>query len=473
MSSSTPTTDGPGSAASATAADDGIAARPLERRATIGETPSPSSTHRWRPRGKSVSNACERCRRRKIRCDGEVGPCSTCIRFCVACVRPPKMKDRMGLGAHRALASRIQFLEAQLAEMGDAHSTVGSPAWREDLWNSSPSTPRPAPPSLHVDTSFHLPQRSFSFDFAGTADSAGAESSTQREIPTIEISDCGGPSPTMLSPAPSLLSANSRCSTPEPYSITTPVMGPSLALPMLGSAVSPPVSACQRPPWEQLSHGDGNEGYLSPPDHSKTSVSRRSSISSLGLDNDFNSISLQFSPFEDQPPSPGYFPESFRPQSRGFQNSLTPHATTPTGVQSPKMPTKFEAETLSDIFFDKVQQSQRPVDHGFYQTCLDLVYDLSGEDMRTQDPSLAEILITPYSLRMARFYVFMTMAIGMRLRTGGRLTDNALLDNCYHLAMQQAESPSFWGEEGGVEAALLLTLFAKSGDPQALDKMDH
>ncbi|EKG21342.1 C6 zinc finger domain protein [Macrophomina phaseolina MS6] len=250
-------------------------------------------------------------------------------------------------------------------------------------------------------------------------------------------------------------------------------MGSALAPPMVGATASPPVSACQRSPWEHFSHGEGNEGYLSPPDHSKPSFSRRSSISSLGLDNDFNSISLQFSPFEDEPPSPSVFSDSFRPQSRGSQNSATPHATTPIGTITPKMPTKFEAETLSDIFFDKVPEGQRPIDHRFYQTCLDLVYDLSGEHLQSQDPSLVEILITPYSLRMARFYVFMTMAIGMRLRSGGRLTDNTLLDNCYHLAMQQTESPSFWAEVGGVEGASLLTLFAKSGDLQALDKMDH
>ncbi|EOD51653.1 putative c6 zinc finger domain protein [Neofusicoccum parvum UCRNP2] len=463
--SSPPPQSEPGSADDGTGSSTTIA-RPLERRATVGEAPSPSC-HRWRPRSKSVSNACERCRRRKIRCDGESGPCSTCIRFCVACVRPPKLKDRVGVGAHRALASRIQYLEAQLAEMGDVQ-TAATPVWHEDLWNSTPSTPRPAQPSLHVDTSFEMPQRSFSFDFAP---STPAESAAQPDIPTIEISDCGGPSPTMLSPAPSLLSANSRCSTPEPYSITTPIMGSALVPPMFGSPVSPPVSACQRPPWENCSHGEANEGgYLSPPDHGKQSFSRRSSISSLGLDQDFNSISLQFSPFEDEPQSPGVFPDSFRPQSRGSHHSTTP---TGPGTMTPKMPTKFEAETLSDIFFEKTEHDRRPVEHSFYQTCLDLVYDLSSDSMQSQDTSLVELLITPYSLRMARFYVFMTMAVGMRLRTGGRMTDNSLLDTCYRLAMQQTETASFWSEVGGVEAASLLALFARSGDPHAVDKMDH
>ncbi|KAB2575110.1 C6 zinc finger domain containing protein [Lasiodiplodia theobromae] len=374
----------------------------------------------------------------------------------------------MGLGAHRALASRIQQLEAQLAEIGDAHTTAQSPAWGEELWNPFPSTPRPAQPSLHVDTSFDPPQRSFSWDFSSSTDSAGAEgTTTQPEIPTIEISECGGPSPALLSPAPSLLSANSRCSTPEPYTITTPIMGSTLAPPMLGSPVSPPVSACQRPPWE-FSHGESNDGYLSPPDHGKLSLSRRSSISSFGLDQDFSSINLQFSPFDDEPQSPGAFSDHFRPQSR-----ISNQSTTPTGARSPKMPTKFEAETLSDIFFDKVEPSQRPVEQSFYHTCLDLVYEFAADNTQGPHMDVVECLIPPYSLRMARFYVFMTMAIGMRLRTGGRMTDNSLLDSCYHLAMHQAESPAFWSEVGGVEAATLLTLFAKSGEVQTLDKMGH
>jgi hypothetical protein len=60
-----------------------------------GEGParfSPTAVKDWQPRRKSVSNACERCRRRKIRCDGET-PCSTCKRFTIQCVRTQKPKE--------------------------------------------------------------------------------------------------------------------------------------------------------------------------------------------------------------------------------------------------------------------------------------------------------------------------------------------------------------------------------------------
>ncbi|KAL1632875.1 hypothetical protein SLS58_011306 [Diplodia intermedia] len=477
-------------------------------RATVGESSTRHQPHRWRPRTKSVSNACERCRRRKIRCDGDAGPCSTCVRFCVACVRPPKLKDRMGLGAHRALATRIQQLEAQLAEMGDAHC---SPLRGEHLWrNCTPaSTPRPAQPSLHVDTTFDQQQRSFSWDFSASPDhyystegsGGGGSSSTAFQhhhqptnIPTIEISEyCGGgggPSSSpaaLLSPAPSLLFSanNSRCSTPDhqPYAITTP--------PIMG--------------------GGGDGSYLSPPDHGQkpSSLSRRSSISSLGPDQDFNSINLRFSPsFDDDeqqqpPPSPGGFGMVDRFRWRHSDHSTTP----PTGgARSPEAtkttPTKSEAETLSGIFFDRIAPGRRPVGQAFYRKCLDLVYEFADDDddddADREDPDDVVrwwCLITPYyySLRMARFYVFMTMAVGVRLRGrsgsgggGGRSRmstttdgDDALLDSCFRLAMRQAESPSFWCEAGAVEAASLLGLFAESGEvaqvlqvPAPADRMD-
>jgi hypothetical protein len=53
---------------------------------------SPTTVRDWQPRRKSVSNACERCRRRKIRCDGDT-PCATCRRFMLQCVRTQKPRE--------------------------------------------------------------------------------------------------------------------------------------------------------------------------------------------------------------------------------------------------------------------------------------------------------------------------------------------------------------------------------------------
>jgi hypothetical protein len=62
---------------------------------------------------------------------------------------------------------------------------------------------------------------------------------------------------------------------------------------------------------------------------------------------------------------------------------------------------------------------------------------------------------------MARFHVFLAMAIGMKVRIKDSVEPtNALLDRCYELAMQQASTSVFWQETGGIEASQLLSIFA-------------
>jgi len=72
------------------------------------------------------------------------------------------------------------------------------------------------------------------------------------------------------------------------------------------------------------------------------------------------------------------------------------------------------------------------------------------------------------SLPMARFHVFLAMAVAMKVRIKDAPENtNALLDTCYELAMQQTASSTFWQESGGMEAAQLLALFASLRKPSA------
>jgi hypothetical protein len=69
-------------------------------------------------------------------------------------------------------------------------------------------------------------------------------------------------------------------------------------------------------------------------------------------------------------------------------------------------------------------------------------------------------------MSMARFHVFLAMAIAMKVRIKDAPENtNALLDTCYELAMQQTSSSTFWQETGGAEAAQLLSLFASIRKP--------
>jgi hypothetical protein len=80
------------------------------------------------------------------------------------------------------------------------------------------------------------------------------------------------------------------------------------------------------------------------------------------------------------------------------------------------------------------------------------------------------------SIPMARFHVFLAMAIAMKLRIReSPETTNALLDTCYELSMQQTSASTFWQENGGVEAAQLLSIFAtvrkaRSNEPRPLQQ---
>jgi hypothetical protein len=67
---------------------------------------------------------------------------------------------------------------------------------------------------------------------------------------------------------------------------------------------------------------------------------------------------------------------------------------------------------------------------------------------------------------MARFHVFLAMAVAMKVRIKDAPEDtNTLLETCYELAMQQTSSSTFWQESCGLEAAQLLALFASLRKP--------
>ncbi|KAK9320023.1 putative c6 zinc finger domain protein [Lipomyces orientalis] len=387
------------------------------KRLTVSESP-PLPPARSRHRIKSVPNACERCRRRKIRCDGHL-PCSTCRRFSVACVRLPKQKSE----THAALEDRIQRLEAKLAEM--KASQPGSVAT-----NMSAHLPRlsvtetASQPSLRVDTSFEFTPWSDSFDELASA----APNSAPPDIPMIQISPWALSPPTMLSPATSSPCLTARFLTPEPCAGFQPMLGSELSPPTATSTMSSPISATLSPTWHSPPQQDPRE-YLNREDSNvrRRRPSRRVSVSSFD----------------------SHDSESAGPENEGQSRIVTECD------GSTMIPTRFEAETLSDIFFAGVGSHDCPINRSSFQRCLDLVYDQPGSSDEFRPHQ------TSYSSRMAKFHVYMTMAIALRMKAYDGDIDTNLLDNCYQLAiLQQTASYRFWEQSGAVEAALLIALFA-------------
>jgi hypothetical protein len=119
------------------------------------------------------------------------------------------------------------------------------------------------------------------------------------------------------------------------------------------------------------------------------------------------------------------------------------------------MPSRFEAETLTTEFLQYIESlpshTYNMPPSVFGQFC-EMVYP------NAQGASPVAIMS---SVAMARFHVFLAMATSMKLRIrDSPESTNTLLDTCYDLAMQQASSSTFWQEDGGIEAAQLLSIFA-------------
>ncbi|KAI9038400.1 Zn(II)2Cys6 transcription factor [Aspergillus affinis] len=388
----------------------------IERRRSVGE----SSVGAWSTRPKPVATACERCRRRKIRCDGET-PCATCRRFSIACVRPRKNSETQA-----ALEQRVRQLEAQIVELSTGFVSTSQTQIPGVQGVDYPSPARKAPPvPLTLNTQFG-DGRQDPEDIAcdepfkhavGDFDSPGLD------IPRIEIVDCAGLSPTSLTPTPSLPSAGSVASSPMSGTLDA-----GLIAPHFGLALSPPMSTSPSPSYDSLP-------YLSPTSVAESSISRRSSVSSLGLDMDWGgpNITIPDSPDDDL---------SF--------NSFAP---LPSDVRPTPVPTRFEAETLLDLFFEKAHAFGYPVDQSRFRAFLDII---DGSYDRPLGPG------HPQPVSMARFHVYMAMAIGLRLKTDGRATGSRLLENCYRLALDQIRSPQFWSQPLAGEAAMLMVLFARA-----------
>ncbi|KAF2709001.1 hypothetical protein K504DRAFT_468217 [Pleomassaria siparia CBS 279.74] len=423
-----------------------------------GEGPerfSPSSVTDWQPRRKSVSNACERCRRRKIRCDGNT-PCATCNRFSLPCHRSQKPREVVASEHQAALESRIHQLEAQLAahvntpmhgmESIDQTVMAGASSSNYD-WQS--------PPPLTLDTNFSTPY-SPENDLDLGSFSAG-------RMPSIAITECepalfcASPS----SPVPSFWSDSStRPSSPEqPPPTSAPKQSkplPNLAPPSRTQTFSPPIAPHNAPSWEFMA-GEGSR-QLAPQDVNSQNVSRRTSESSLDQESDEDDESdvdmLPLAPTPHLPrqgifaahtesPPPGMSRSSFTDRSRAM--TITP------------FPSRFEAETLTAEFVQHIESLKYKaysINPSVFGKFCETVYpDPANRGSTPVDPTV--------SIPMARFHVFMAMAIGMKVRIKESLAPtNSVLDTCYELAMQQATSVTFWQERGAVEAAQLLTLFA-------------
>ncbi|KAF7167773.1 hypothetical protein CNMCM6106_003216 [Aspergillus hiratsukae] len=155
--------------------------------------------------------------------------------------------------------------------------------------------------------------------------------------------------------------------------------------------------------------------------------------------------------------SPQYLPPSAPSLAMGT-NSASPaildslHPATGKAQNISTSPTRFEAETLLDIFFDNVRGSKYTVSREMFQFFLDVIY--------CSLPISCDWEI-PYIDTISKFHVYMAVAVGLRMKTEGHSTERQLLEICYRLALEAAQAPDFWSLPLSAEAAMLFALFAQ------------
>ncbi|PLN86179.1 hypothetical protein BDW42DRAFT_109190 [Aspergillus taichungensis] len=356
-------------------------------------------------RPKSVAAACERCRRRKIRCDGDT-PCATCRRFSIDCIR-----HRKG-AAHVVLEGRIQELEAQVATLSAILSRSQNGSVVENLLLMPPLPTHPSPTDSMSST--------FGYPAVGPDVHHGAV--PPLDIPRIQIVECANMNAMPMTMSPSGVPVASRSST------MSAIMDTRLMPTQLGINLSPPLSASSSPTWEAQS-------ALSPGSFAMPSPSRRSSASSLALDTNFD------------------LPDCFSSEAGDSLLQVQGFGVSAFGdeLEHFNLTTRAEADGLLNFICDRAPGLGVPLSRESLQASLNIVYD-----HETLTPT------NPCSVSMARFQVYMAMAAALRLRSDVRGEENPMLGNCYRLALEQIQSSQFWTQPLAYGAAMLIVLFARA-----------
>ncbi|UPX18639.1 uncharacterized protein EKO05_0008931 [Ascochyta rabiei] len=259
------------------------------------------------------------------------------------------------------------------------------------------------------------------------------------------------------SPVSSFWSGTTRASSPDMPPTSVPPQFASIPSHLPGSKPkSSPLEPHTAPSWEfmaQMQLSKKSAGTARSRSHSRnTSNSSTSFASDDQAMSPIPEVDDDLMPFATTPrlPRQGVFAPSPAPAST--RSSLTDKSR---AASTLLLPSRFEAETLTTEFMQHVE-THSPEVYGMTPTSFAQLCETVYPNPQKASPSMPVA-----SMSMARFHVFLAMAAGMKLRIRDSLeTTNTLLDTCYDLAMQQTAVSTFWQEDGGVEAAQLLAIFA-------------
>jgi len=297
-------------------------------------------------------------------------------------------------------------------------------------------------------------------------------SAKSASMPAIAIDECE-PFPNFSSPSspvPSLWLGTTRASSPEsatPGSALPPLSQHTTSYPpppSSGKSFASSTDMHTAPSWEFMAGAGSSQLHPNSRDHSrKTSTSSQSQGSCDQAMSPIPEVEDDILPLAPAPrlPRQGIF-AARHTESPGPASSRSSFTDRSRALATTPLPSRFEAETLTTEFvqhLEALDYRAYSVSPALFSRFCEAVYP---------NPQRPVPMEASASLPMARFHVFLAMAVAMKVRIKDAPENtNALLDTCYELAMQQTASSTFWQESGGMEAAQLLALFASLRKPSA------
>ncbi|KAI5853544.1 fungal-specific transcription factor domain-containing protein [Tricharina praecox] len=355
---------------------------------------------------KKIVTACQRCRTRKIRCDGALPACRSCVKAGVECIEVDRAGDNNMPRSHvLELENRIKWLEDIVrAQCPEIDLSIGPTVELRS---------RPAPPAIRIVTTgpdFHQPLQCMS--------------STSSPV-------------FALSPA-------STCATPVSFEFSSPGVSPGYLQPMSPFTFSEvgPSRAPSPAPASPLMLAQDTPAL--PHEVCLLALSAAEEPKYFGSSSGVNFARMVFA-------------DDRGDLQDGDLEGLERHTPVP-NVEPAPLPSMEECAPFFKTYFESVHLQYPFLHQPTFEACLQAVCQARGHDD-------AEGLPPGFSAPVARFQAFIVLSIGAHIlstRAGGNFNS----EGYYAAAMQLAGDVSLTGSLQGAQNALLLamhSLYATGG----------
>ncbi|KAL7276944.1 hypothetical protein RUND412_000037 [Rhizina undulata] len=352
---------------------------------------------------KKIVTACQRCRTRKIRCDGALPACKSCVKAGVECMEVDRSGDNNMPRSHvLELENRIKWLEDVVSSRcPDVDLTSGPQAELRS---------RPSPPAIRIVTTgsdFHVPPQSLS---STSSPVFGLSPSSTCATPT-SFDFSPGVSPGYLAPMSPFTFSDGPSPTPSPGP-SSPLLQPQDPLAHEVGLLS--LSATEEPKYIGASSG----------------VAFARLIFADATDADFRLT-------------------DFINESGGGSDASAGRSWPGIDVEPAPLPSMDECQMFATTYFDTVHLQYPFLHRPTFDLCLEAAY-LAPNGVQPPLPS-------GFTLNLARFHAFLVLSIGANILSSkvGHSLDS---EGYFASAMRFVNDITLTGSLRGAQTALLLAM---------------